>query len=136
MKQRCLNKEHPAFEHYAGRGITIDPAWIDDFEAFYAHMGPMPEGDFSIDRIDNNRSYVPGNCRWADRAVQQFNKRANKNSASKVRGVRANREGGWLATLTFRNEVILNQLFDSIGDAIAARRDAEKIVEALLSLEV
>ena len=62
--------------NYQARGIGIDPAW-DDYAVFLSDMGECPEGH-SIDRIDNDGSYGPGNCRWADRATQSRNNRRNR----------------------------------------------------------
>src|SRR5690242_9916571 len=74
MKSRCLNPNVPAYPRYGGRGITIWPEWVDDFAAFYAHIGPRPSLAYSLDRIDNDGSYVPGNVRWATASEQAFNK--------------------------------------------------------------
>lgn len=57
-----------------GRGITVHPEWVDSFEAWFEHVGPRPDG-MSLDRIDNESGYVPGNVRWATRAEQQANRR-------------------------------------------------------------
>jgi hypothetical protein len=73
MKQRCLNPNAPDYERYGGRGVTIHPPWVNDFAQFLADMGERPEG-MSLDRIETNGDYEPGNCRWATKYTQQRNK--------------------------------------------------------------
>lgn len=74
MKDRVTNPNCPMFRHYGGRGITICDRWKDSFDLFYQDMGPRPAGT-SIDRINNNLGYEPGNCRWATRSEQMDNTR-------------------------------------------------------------
>ena len=63
MKRRCNDKGRVNWQWYGGCGITYAPVW-EDFSAFYEDMGDCPDG-LELDRIDNERGYFPGNCRWA-----------------------------------------------------------------------
>ncbi len=80
IKKRCLNPNARNYADYGGRGITISPDWLDSFETFYADMGPKPNKDLSIDRIDNEKGYSKENCRWATRTQQNNNQRVRKDS--------------------------------------------------------
>ena len=75
MKQRCYNTCLPKYLEYGARGITVCDRWRDSYHDFLADMGRRPSDKHSIDRIDNDGNYEPGNCRWALADVQNKNKR-------------------------------------------------------------
>lgn len=75
MNARCRNPKDPNWKNYGGRGITICPQW-SDFSVFLKDMGPRPRGT-TIDRIDVNGNYEPGNCEWNVPIVQGSHIRAN-----------------------------------------------------------
>lgn len=81
MIQRCTNPNDQRWADYGGRGITICQRWRESFEAFYADMGPRPVG-LTLERVDNDAGYSPGNCKWATRAEQARNKRPSRRSAA------------------------------------------------------
>lgn len=70
-KARC-HPESPHAAYYADRGITMSREWAENFSAFLRDTGPCPPGK-ELDRIDNNRGYESGNCRWTIRAIQMRN---------------------------------------------------------------
>jgi hypothetical protein len=78
MKQRCLNPRHRAFKNYGGRGIAVCPSWVGSFEAFFAYVGRKPHPALTLDRIDNDGDYEPGNVRWATWSQQNGNQRRRK----------------------------------------------------------
>lgn len=75
MKDRCLNPSSSNYPRWGGRGIKIHPAWIDDFPAFLADVGPRPTPQHTLDRVDNDGNYAPGNVRWATPQEQSANRR-------------------------------------------------------------
>jgi hypothetical protein len=81
-KQRCFNAGHPRYPDWGGRGIRMCEAWTNSFEAFFADMGRRPSEKHSLDRIDVNGHYEPGNCRWADAATQRANRRDSAKAAT------------------------------------------------------
>lgn len=72
-KGRCFNPRDGSYKDYGGRGITMCEEWRNSFQAFFEHIGPCPEG-MSIDRINNDGGYEPGNVRWAPRSIQNRNR--------------------------------------------------------------
>lgn len=77
MIQRCINPKRSSYKNYGALGICVHESW-KRFENFLTEMGIRPEGK-TLDRINNDGNYEPGNCRWVTRSEQQRNKRPMSN---------------------------------------------------------
>lgn len=89
IKSRCYNPNNTYYHRYGGRGIKMHEPFKESFEAFYAEIGDPPEDSYkwSVDRIDNQKGYEPGNMRWATAAQQVRNQCIRSNNKSGVVGV-------------------------------------------------
>ena len=89
IKDRCMNPGNNDFNDYGAKGVKVHESWINNFQAFYEHIGDPPEesAKWSIDRIDNSKGYEPNNVRWATVDTQARNKTFQKNNTSGVKGV-------------------------------------------------
>lgn len=77
LRNRCKNPNDEHFGNYGGRGIKVCERW-EKFENFYRDLGPRPSPKHSLDRVDNDGNYEPGNCRWATKSEQTYNRRKYK----------------------------------------------------------
>lgn len=80
MLDRCTNPNLEGYSRYGGRGIRVCEEWEKDVTAFYGHVSQLPhcgERGYSLDRIDNDGNYEPGNVRWATMQEQGRNRRTN-----------------------------------------------------------
>lgn len=77
MRQRCRDPHASNFAHYGGRGVSVCHRW-EDFDSFCADIPPRPSMEHTLDRIDNDGNYEPGNVRWSTRTEQNRNRRTNR----------------------------------------------------------
>ena len=124
IKARVKNKNHPAYKDYGNRGITIFSRWDEDFMAFYnwAMANGYQEG-LSIDRINNDGSYEPSNCRWTTSKIQQNNRRKHGNYGAKINTSKVffcRTRNKWRAVLSGKHI----GYFNTEQEAIAAKKRA------------
>jgi hypothetical protein len=123
MKRRCYDINYKKSKNYLGRGIKVCDEWLHDYNAFYKYMGNKPGNKYSIDRIDNNGDYMPGNVRWATYTQQARNKRIQ--NCNGYPGILATKYNTWLAKICVDYKTICLGTYKDIDDAIKARKEAE-----------
>lgn len=126
MLKRCYNVNCDKYSYYGGRGITVCDRWREGssgFLNFLEDLGECPKM-YTLDRIDPDGNYEPGNCRWASKSTQSFNKR--KVADSLRTGVKYYASfDKYIAHIGFNYEKIYLGSFEFIDDAIKAREAAE-----------
>lgn len=107
MKSRCHNANNSEYKNYGARGVRVCDRWRHSFVNFLADMGKRPFIGASIDRIDNDGNYEPGNCRWATPLEQSQNTRKviNLTYDGKTQCIRA-----WARDLNIQHCVIRDRL--------------------------
>ena len=84
MKFRCYNPKYRGYHNYGGRGIKVCDEWLNDVSVYYEHVSSLHNANkdgYTLDRIDNNGNYEPGNLRWASQHTQLANQRKRKPSS-------------------------------------------------------
>lgn len=115
MRTRCLNPASDSYYLYGARGITVFAGWAASFEAFWTDMGRTWFAGSSIDRIDNDGNYEPGNCRWATDAEQANNRRTER-LVGTPQGVMSMTEAA--TRFGLKRETIAKRLRSGIDDPI------------------
>lgn len=86
IKNRCFKESSKSYKFYGGRGITMYEPWINNFMAFQEYTSQLEhysDEGYSIDRINNNGNYEPGNLRWATKSEQAINRRTKRIRSNK-----------------------------------------------------
>lgn len=129
MLQRCSNSNDPNYKHYGGRGIGVCERWhtFKEYEHDIKHLiGDKPSPRHSIDRINNDGNYEPGNVRWATQTEQLINMRIRSNNTSGVKGVHWDEKNKkWFAAIHINKKMVFLGRFKHKNDAINARKSAE-----------
>lgn len=126
MRSRCHSPENSSYARYGARGIQVCDGWRYSFSAFVADVGERPPGH-TLDRIDNDGDYAPGNVRWAVQATQVKNQNARRDNTSGHKGVSWDgRRAKWRAYKGGGETRVELGSFKSLPDAIAARHRATK----------
>ncbi|BAZ71379.1 hypothetical protein NIES4106_61760 (plasmid) [Fischerella sp. NIES-4106] len=119
IKTRCSNSKSRNYSNYGGRGITICDRWLS-FENFLTDMGEVPNG-YSIERIDNSKGYCPNNCKWASKSEQSINRRKQKDTTSRFKGVSLDKGSNrWNTQIVQNYQIYRLGSFDSEVEAAKA----------------
>jgi hypothetical protein len=113
MIQRCTNPKRLAFKYYGERGIGVCDRW-KEFSHFFEDMGHPPSEKYSLERIDNDKSYEPTNCKWATAEVQSRNSRNCKLKADQVARIRLDIYEGQTIASTARKFKVSESLVRAI----------------------
>lgn len=120
MIGRCRRTSTREFHRYGGRGIKVFKEWEESFIKFYKYVGRKPSQQHSLDRIDPNKGYEPGNVRWATPSQQNANKSAPINSTSGYKGVsliKRTKKTSYRAYINYRGKQIHIGTYDTPEEA-------------------
>jgi hypothetical protein len=128
MIQRCHNPNNPKFPWYGGRGITVYPEWRDSPWPFIdwvnRNLGARPDG-CTLDRLDPDGPYAPGNLRWADRATQLANRRPKSNKL--YPGIKRTQHGYYEARIVIDGKRVYLGMSKNPWEAACLYADAKGI---------
>jgi hypothetical protein len=135
MKRRCYRPKCKCYKHYGGRGVKVCDDWLSSFQSFYRDMGPRPSPKHTLDRINGDGNYEPGNCRWTTQSVQIMNRKKRLGTSSKYRGVCMKKgTGKFIAAIKHNGKQITLGTFSNEIDA--AKEYNSKALEIHGSLAV
>ncbi len=133
MIQRCYNPNKSSFKYYGGKGITVFDDWKESFESFYTYVSKLKGyedkhstdviGDrISLERINVNKGYFPGNVKWINRKEQIYNRSISSTNKSGFTGVTFyKRDKTWHSKICVNKKQIHLGYFKNKMDAVAER---------------
>jgi hypothetical protein len=124
MMRRCYKELDKDYKNYGGRGIVVYAPW-HEYLVFASEVGE-PTGKQTLDRIDVNGHYEPGNVRWAEPSVQMRNIRFPKTNKTGVLGVLFH-NNRYYANITAQGKKFYSKCFRTVEEAAAARKELERI---------
>lgn len=121
MKHRCINRTNKMYSYYGARGIRVCEEWLDVKNFIEWAEANYVEGA-SLDRIDVNGNYEPTNCRWADRFVQNANRRKGISNTSGFMGVSFDKsKNTWVVKISFEGKSKNLGAFKLLEEAVQVR---------------
>jgi hypothetical protein len=130
MRSRCRNPLDRNYPNYGGRGIAVCKEW-DSYDKFKEDMGEQPEGS-TLERIDNDKGYYKGNCKWATHIEQGRNRRLQSNNTSGIKGVQfEKRDRRWRAFYIVAGNRIQLYSGKDFFEACCARKSYEAYLKGL-----
>ncbi len=133
MTARCIDPKESGFKHYGARGISVCDLWNNNIKAFIDYVTPLPNAlqpGYSIDRIDNDGNYEPGNVRWATQRDQTLNSRLRVDNKTGHRGIFLDKRTGKYRVNIKTDRYVHVGYFVTLQDAIEAK---EKFIKNNLS---
>lgn len=134
MLNRCYRKKERNYESYGGRGIVVCDKWKESFVEFLKDVGQRPSENHSIDRINNDGNYEPGNVKWSTTLEQSLNRRKKRNTSSKYRGVSFYKNKNcWVAKIAINRKKYHLGYFKSEDEAALAYNEEAKALHGSLA---
>ena len=131
MIQRCTNSNCTVYSRYGGRGIEVCKEWRNSFSLFIKDVGLKPSSDLTLERINNDGNYEPGNVEWATRKKQRRNQETQSDRSPYGPGISLTSLGKFFVMFRHREENTGKDLrlrlgaFDTLEEAKAVRKAAE-----------